>query len=260
MYHSTSELASAKFARWVISPELFDAHLAYLKAAGYQSHTVSELVSMLQHGSFNPLYKHVVITFDDGFADCYHNALPALRKHEMQATFFIPTQYVGRTSQWLEPLDEGDRPLMFWDQIRQLAEEGHEIGSHSHSHAQLDILPLSLAEQEIRQSKHILEEQIERRVDSFCYPQGYHSPAVRTLVEQAGYTSACGVKHALSSESDDRFSLARLIMESVTDLYALQSLLEGRNVPVAPYPEKVQTKAWRSMRRLFAQMHLRPRL
>jgi peptidoglycan/xylan/chitin deacetylase (PgdA/CDA1 family) len=258
MYHAISNQARARFARWAVSPELFDAHLSYLKDAGYHSHTVSELVSLLRHGNFNPLFKHVVITLDDGFADCYHNALPVLQKHAMKATVYIPTQYVGGCSQWLEPLEEGDRPLMHWDQIRELCSAGIEIGAHSHSHPQLDILPAAEAEQEIWQSRQILEDQLNRPILSFAYPQGYYNQYVKAMVGQAGFTSACAVKHALSSPEDDLFALARLIVSAETSLDDLKVMVEGKNMPVAPYPERVQTKAWRSMRRLFAQMNLRP--
>ena len=46
-----------------------------------------------------------LVTFDDGYRDCYDRVLPILRRHEAKAAFFIPTDYVER------------RRLFWWDKV-----------------------------------------------------------------------------------------------------------------------------------------------
>ena len=49
--------------------------------------------------------KPVIITFDDGFGDNYHNAYPILKKLNIPATFFISVDYIDSNKQfWFEGL------------------------------------------------------------------------------------------------------------------------------------------------------------
>src|SRR5947199_6940582 len=42
----------------------------------------------------------VVVTFDDGFADMYHNAWPALRDRRIPFTLYLASGFVGGTMHW----------------------------------------------------------------------------------------------------------------------------------------------------------------
>jgi peptidoglycan/xylan/chitin deacetylase (PgdA/CDA1 family) len=144
--------------------------------------------------------------------------------------------------------------MLSWDQITALPTNRVEIGAHSHTHPQLDTLPLSAADQEIRTSKALLEDHLGRPVDSFAYPHGYHSPQVRRVVEQAGFTSACAVKHAMSSLSDDRFALSRIIIDRDQTLESFHRLIVGESLHMAPRGERVQTILWRAVRRTMVRV------
>jgi len=113
----------------------------------------------------------------------------------------------------------------------------------------LDTLAPGMAREQTLGSKMVLEQRLGKRVASFAYPHGYYSPIVRNLVRQAGFISACGVKHAMSSMEDDRFALARIIIASGTSLSSFRALLAGEGLQVAPVGERVRTKAWRFFRR-----------
>jgi peptidoglycan/xylan/chitin deacetylase (PgdA/CDA1 family) len=199
-------------------------------------------------GNFNSHPKPVVITFDDGFADFVEQALPILIKHGMQSTVYVVTRYVGGRSLWLAEEGEAERQMMTWEQITSVHQDGVEIGAHGHLHQQLDVLPTDIVFQDILESKHLIEEHLDQPINSFAYPHGYHSSSIKRLVQNAGFTSACAVKHAMSSTEDDPFSLARLIISPDVDVDKFKLLLEGQGLPVAPYPERMQTKAWRGIR------------
>ena len=108
-------------------------------------------------------------------------------------------------------------------------------------------------------SRQELEDGLGRAVHSFAYPHGYHDGTVRRFVEEAGYTSACGVKHVLSSLDDDPFSLGRVIVTRDVDAARLRRLLLDECLPIAPRRERLQTKGWRLARRASALVRGRSR-
>ena len=92
-----------------------------------------------------PAPRTLAITFDDGFASVKRHALPVLARLGAPASLFVPTAFPGRRRHlsWpgLESWPDGpsgtEFTLLSWDEIRDLADEGWEIGSHSHSHPRL---------------------------------------------------------------------------------------------------------------------------
>ncbi len=94
--------------------------------------SLSKAMHFLDHDVRLP-HRTVAITFDD----CYQNNLWAARtlaEHKLSACFFIPTAFPG--TDHIFPWDQGLRPLpnLTWDGIREIADLGHEIGSHTVHH------------------------------------------------------------------------------------------------------------------------------
>ena len=98
--------------------------------------------------------KAVVLTFDDGYKSQYTNAKPILDKYGYKATFYIVCNYVGNG-------DGQDHPnaRMSWEDITALSNEGYDIGSHSMSHPNIDLLSENGMEYEIGGSKQCLLDQ-----------------------------------------------------------------------------------------------------
>src|SRR5205085_1899193 len=107
------------------------------------------------------------------------------------------------------------RMLDFAD-LRALADAGVELGAHSHTHPHLDTLDTRQARHEIEHSRALVQAAVHAPIATFAYPHGYSGPRIRGLVQEAGYRGACGVGNTLSSTSDRRFSLSRLLVSNAT--------------------------------------------
>lgn len=80
--------------------------------------------------------------------------------------------------------------FMNWEQLRSLSRAGHEIGSHSSSHALLPLLPDQDLVNETTQSRRRIEAVLGARCESFCYPNGDCDARVVAAVRRAGYERA----------------------------------------------------------------------
>ncbi|RTY92258.1 polysaccharide deacetylase family protein [Flavobacterium sp. GT3R68] len=83
MYHRVSDVSDKKTARLTVTPATFEKQLVYFKEK-YQILRLTDNWSSLKKSG-------LVITFDDGYADNFINALPLLEKHQIPATVFVTT-------------------------------------------------------------------------------------------------------------------------------------------------------------------------
>jgi peptidoglycan/xylan/chitin deacetylase (PgdA/CDA1 family) len=249
LYHSVDAQVARPYQRWAVTPETFDRHMALVKQSGCVPMTVSHLVAAMRNGtrlSGLPL----LITFDDGLLDFLTGAFPVLQRYQFPATLYVVAGRVGLTASWLDGLGEGDRPMLSWAQLRELQAAGIEIGAHTVTHPQLDLLKNGIARHEILESKRILDRHLNSAVTSFAYPHGYSTGKVRELVREAGYTSACRVRNALSAVDEDSFALSRITIENTTSDDDIRRFISGQGLPVAPPLGGAAQYAWRQWRRL----------
>jgi peptidoglycan/xylan/chitin deacetylase (PgdA/CDA1 family) len=240
-YHGVGDRPRDGMLRWSVSPGDFEEQMAVIAERGRQALTVAQYAAALRGETALP-HHPVLITFDDGFADLAATALPVLQRYRLVATAFLVSAWVGTRS------PAGD-PVLDWDQVHELRAHGIQIGSHGHSHRALDCLPAAEAEREARLSRQILADGLGEAVVSFAYPYGYSSAAVRRAVRAAGYSSACGVKNALSHQGDDPFALARVLVTRDMGTERIERLLDGEGAPLSWSGERLVTRGWRAYRR-----------
>lgn len=242
MYHSISKSGNPRFKDLCVPPALFSAQIDYLYHRAYTFLNVTQLVNALTGKAPLP-ERPVVLTFDDGFADFYLNALPILSRYNITATLYITTGFVESTSGWLRWERETGQPMLTWSQIAEINDSDIECGVHTHSHPKLDILPLAMARNDILRSKDLLEQHLGQEVTSFAYPFGYYTPDVRQLVKQAGFTSACAVNFAMCSAKADRFALERLMVTPSMDINTFHALFTTSKYPQLRRMRHIYTRA-----------------
>lgn len=184
-----------------VSPRGFRRQLDELLAAGVPRLAYSEAVAALRRG--------FAVTFDDGFANAFTHALPALAARGVRAIQFIVAGLIGRHDEWDHPIGEPPQRLMDDAQIRDWLAAGHEIGAHTMTHPRLADIPLAQARAEIVDAKRLLEDRFGGAIRHFCYPYGNYNPAVRDLVAEAGYVSACTIEPGVNAPGVDLFALHR---------------------------------------------------
>lgn len=253
LYHGVAPDTDGPMAPWVIDPGVFRAHLAALADAGLRPLPLADLVARV-HDRHEPVPAGTfVLTFDDGFADFADHAWPALCELGWPATLYVTTGFVGGTSAWL-PGVAGTRPMLSWATLADLADDGTDIGAHSHTHPELDVIGRRAARAEVERSRELLSDHLGRAIDSFAYPHGYHDRPVRQAVVDAGFRSACGVTHALSSAGDDRFALARVMVRHGDDARRVVTWASGAGLTVHdPGRPALGRTVWRGCRRVRAR-------
>jgi len=76
-----------------VSNRSFDLQMAFL-AKKYHVLRLDQLIKLLQNGRRLPR-RCAVITFDDGWRDNFLNAYPILQRHNLPATIFLSTDFIG---------------------------------------------------------------------------------------------------------------------------------------------------------------------
>ena len=87
MYHQLTKNPK-KSGKYVLTVEQFEKDLMFLKAKGYRSVTVKQLLDFSQ-GKGDVPEKAILITFDDGQETLYEYALPLLEKYGFTAVGFV---------------------------------------------------------------------------------------------------------------------------------------------------------------------------
>lgn len=247
LYHAVMEDPPDWIAEFTVSPKQFGEHLDAVVDSGRTPVTISVLADHLAGRSPLPP-RPVLLTFDDGFADLPGATAEALAGRGLSATAYLTTGAITPGGRSLLP----PAPMMTLEQAARLEQYGMEIGSHTVTHAQLDTLAPRALAHELRASRSVLEDTLGHGVRHLAYPHGYNSGRVRRMAVATGYETATAVRHALSSDRDEHYRIARLIVRRGHTVTDVEGWLSGRGARIAPYRDSPKTVAWRWYRRARA--------
>jgi peptidoglycan/xylan/chitin deacetylase (PgdA/CDA1 family) len=187
----------------------FRRHLDTLADWGAQVLPLDEAVDRLAAGDLP--HRAVALTFDDGYASVLDVAWPELHRRGLPATLFAVSGYLDGRGRfpWDHAASAADARLADAAALRDAADAGLDIGSHTVTHRWLPALDPADVERELKQSRHDLEDVLGRRVASFAYPMGGWNGEVRQLVDAAGYRLAVTVDRGRNRATADPLALRR---------------------------------------------------
>jgi peptidoglycan/xylan/chitin deacetylase (PgdA/CDA1 family) len=201
-----------------VSPENLHEQIKFLKE-NFRVVSLAQLVGQVR--SKKVKNKTIAITFDDGYADNLHNALPVLQEHNIPATIFFTAGYVGSNKPFywdenMSPEDKG-RPMTI-DEAKTLSNARLiAIGGHTINHPKLAKIPENDQFKEIAEGKKIIEEMLDTPLLSFAYPFGGKDSFNKTtveLVKKAGFHYACSNIHERVTNKSNIYTLPRFIVRN----------------------------------------------
>ncbi|UNC93798.1 polysaccharide deacetylase family sporulation protein PdaB [Candidatus Contubernalis alkalaceticus] len=116
--------------------------------------------------------KKVAISFDACWgAEYTPKILEVLRENDLKTTFFL-------TGFWLEK---------YPDMVKQISEEGHEIGNHTYTHPHLNTLSEAEIKSEIEKTHRLIKDICGQEANLFRPPFGEYSNKVIKTLDECGY-------------------------------------------------------------------------
>ena len=223
-HHIAAPVRGARLKGLYLGPRLFDRQLRELGEASFRTGHLEDLVSPHEAPG-----ERCFLTIDDGFEDVFTHGLPILTKHRSVATLFLVSDLIGKTNLWQQQQGDIVEKLMDQAQVKAWLQAGQAIGAHTRTHPRLTHLSLAEAREEISGSKKSLEDAFGQPIQHFCYPYGDWNQAVRDLVAEAGYQTACTTITGINESGTDRFALKRVTARYPSrNLKAVWARLKGR--------------------------------
>ncbi len=220
-YHSIDDSGSVVS----IAPKTFAEQMRVLAEAGFRGISLNEAMNYREAQGRWP-EKSAVLTFDDGFANFYETAMPEITRHNFSATVFVISGHVEGRNDWdAPPPGLGLQQMLNWRQVRELSEQGIEIGGHTRTHPDLRRLSEKEIEEEIAGGCAEISERTGRAVENFAYPYGYLNRQAEAVVQRT-VRSACTTE--LRRTNDEPLHLLpRVDMYYLQSPQQLQSLVAG---------------------------------
>jgi len=206
-YHHVERRILPTIAR--VLPDTFYWQLQYLETQGLYPCTLSNLVENI-FPCRNSSQQTVALTFDDGFQCFYDYVYPYLEEKNFSATIFVITEYVGKRNSWDVNFGFKNIKHLDWQQIKELAARGYEIGSHTHRHYNLTQLDEKVLKFELDYSRKLIEDKIGKRVDFISYPFGRFNSKVLRSAKECGYQGGVTLNPFGVISKEDLFQLPRL--------------------------------------------------
>lgn len=222
MYHSIIDNPTAS-NDYIVTPQIVENDLYYLKSHGYESVTTQDLVDYIEKDTPLP-EKPVMITADDGFYNNYCYLVPLLQKYDYSAIISFVGEFTDITASNDPYVPEYS--YCTWEDIQTLLDTGViELGNHTYNmHSNSDRKGCSkMSYETYEQYKDILTADVGKLQDEFtknigtipivfAYPFGYTSKESTSILKELGFkaTLNCYEKpNYITKDSNCLFGLNR---------------------------------------------------
>ena len=218
MYH---HIADSPFGSdFYVSPDNFASEMKLLHDWGYTTITTSMLVQAITQGSALPPHP-IIITFDDSWGSQYTNAFPVMKQYGFTGVLYTVVAYMNQPSGV-----DTDPSYLTTDQIKEMAANGWEVGSHTETHQVLIFATDDQIRYEVLQSRKDLEQELGLPILTFAYPIGAANSAVTDYVHFAGYIAAMGATgYTADQGKSNLFELQRCEIKGSDDAKSILRFL-----------------------------------
>ncbi|KHJ38448.1 poly-beta-1,6-N-acetyl-D-glucosamine N-deacetylase [Pedobacter glucosidilyticus] len=202
-YHQIRDwkASDSQSAKDYITPvATFKEHIKMLADSGYTSILPEQLYNYLIYGDALPK-KPVMITFDDTDLDQFEVGKKTLDKHGFKGVYFIMTVAIGK---------RGKVKYMDKAQIKQLADEGNTIGSHTYDHQNVKKYQGEDWVTQIEKPTKTLKEITGKDITYFAYPFGLWNKEAIPELKKRGMKAAF-ILSTSRDEQDPLYTIRRII-------------------------------------------------
>ena len=178
---------------WTIGRSRFTDHLDHFQSE-FDLISLAELQHRIGQKQCHRL--GLAVTFDDGYADNLDFAIPELLRRDIPVCYFVCSGHVEHQRPFRHDVDQRQPlPVHTVRQIRELADAGIEIGSHTVDHVDCgSVTDLDLLLRQIGDDRRRLEDWIGGPVRHFAFPFGTEHQLTPLAIEAArscGFDSFC---------------------------------------------------------------------
>ncbi|MBL8848856.1 MAG: polysaccharide deacetylase family protein [Planctomycetaceae bacterium] len=157
----------------------------------------------------------VQLTFDDGWRGTVDVAGPLLAERGLQAMLFVTTGLIGAPR------------FLAAAELSQLPRETFHLGSHTVTHRFLNELPDAEIRDELRQSRHELEDIAGYEVDTLSIPNGACDQRVVKIAAECGYRYVFRSDVHANSPRTGPLNIGRAAIRATTRLETVARYLQG---------------------------------
>ena len=181
-----------------VSPSQFAQQMKILKDSGYETVLPDQLYDYLAHGGTLPA-KPVMLTFDDTDEEQFTIGASEMKKYGFKGVFFIMTVSINRPR------------YMSKDQIKQLADEGNAIESHTWDHHMVTKYQGDDWDKQFVKPRKTIEDITGKPATYFAYPYGLWNQAAFPELKKAGFKMAF-ILSTKRDSIDPLFTVRRMIV------------------------------------------------
>lgn len=197
--------------------------------------SISDLLDAAESGEQDEF--RLALTFDDGFRLLMQHCLDILEKCGIKGAFFVPAGFVhsglardGKASSFSRRAFYYRHPLepMRPEDLKNLVDLGHEVGSHGICHTSMESLSPYSAQRELAASRSLIAGWTGTAPAGFCYPYGGSSNSVgnpAAWLRDAGFNYGLTLARGTLSRSTNPFALPRHHVEGNWPIHHLRHFL-----------------------------------
>ncbi len=208
LHHVSDNPEYASLAPYCITKKKFIQLLDHLDAHNIQTITFEDIIA--QNAAAKSKAKKVILTFDDCYKHLIDFAIPELIKRNHKASFYMPTANIGTYNTWDADNGLAKVEIMNRQDLVELNNIGMEVGGHSHNHIKLASQPSDVVEEEIKRCKEILEDILNKKINSFAYPFGSVPANYKYILKKYGFDYGLSIYQPF----ENNFALRRFIFHN----------------------------------------------